>query len=132
MNPINGTADNARNKNNVPPRPPDREVAQPRQPRPEISFWSIELNQDHLSEGALVRATRVIEAALCREAEYDTIGWSSNNSGDNNYPGAHHLGTLHVNVGQLWDKHRMFLAALPAYLEYGRDQEPTTAHAPGA
>ena len=67
MNPINDEVDNARNENNAPPCPPDRAVAPPRQPRRKISFWLTELNHDHLSEGALVRATRVMEAALCQD-----------------------------------------------------------------
>ena len=119
MNPLNNEADNARNKNNAPPRPPNGAVAPHRQPRREISFWPIELNRNHLSEGALARATRVMEVALCQEAEDNAAGWSSNDSGDHDYPGAHHQGARHVNVGQLWDEHRTFLAALSAYLKYG-------------
>ena len=61
-----------------------------------------------------MRATRVMESALCQEAEDDTTRWSSVDSGDHDYPGARR-----VNVGQLWDEHRTFLATLPAYLEYG-------------
>ena len=59
------------NKKNVPPRPLDGALAQPRQLRQEVSFWLIELNHDHLSERALARATRVTEVALCQEAEDD-------------------------------------------------------------
>ena len=116
MNILNDEADNARNKNNAPPRPPDGAVTPHRRPRQEISFWPIELNCDHLSEGALAGATRVMKAAFCQEAEYDAV--VSDNSGDHNYPGAHHQGARRVNVGQLWDKHHTFLAALPAYLKY--------------
>ena len=84
-------ANNARNENDAPPLPPGGEASLPRQPRRENSFWMIELNHNHLSEGALVRAMRVMEAALCQEAEYDAAGWSSNNSGDHTYPGARHV-----------------------------------------
>ena len=55
-----------------------------------------------------------METALCQEAEDDTTGWSSDNSSEHDYPGAQR-----VNVGQLWDEHRMFLAALSSYIEYG-------------
>ena len=107
-------ADNARNGNNAPPHPPHRAVAPSRQPKREISFWLIELNREHLSEGALVRTTRVMEASLCQEAEDDAARWSNDNSGDHDYPGARR-----INIGQLWDEHHTFLDTLPIYLEYG-------------
>ena len=103
----------------MPSHPPDGAAAPPRQPRREFSSWPIELNHNHLSERALVRATRVMEASLCQEAEDDAVEWSSEDSSNYNYPGAHHQGACCVKVGQLWDKHRTFLAALPAYLQYG-------------
>ena len=64
-----------------------------------------------------------MEAALCQEAEDGAAKWGSNNSSDYDYPGAHHQGAQRVNVGQLWDKRRTFLAALPAYLQYGGGAE---------
>ena len=76
-----------------------------------------------------------MEAALRQEAEDDAAEWGSKDSSDYNYPGAYHQRARCVNVGQLWDEHRTFFAALPAYLEYGGeggDQEPTTVHTPGA
>ena len=68
MNPINDGADNARNENNVPPCPPDKAVAPPRQPTRGLGFWPIELNCEYFSDGALARATRVMEAALRQDA----------------------------------------------------------------
>ena len=70
----------------------------------EISFWPIELNCDHLSEGALARPTRVMEADLCQEAEDDAVKWESDNSSDHDYSGVHHQGAQRVNVGQLWEQ----------------------------
>ena len=78
------------------------------------SFWSIDLQRDHLSEEALLRATRGMEVAVCQDAEANNSRWSSNDSADPGY-----LGARCGNLGQLWDKHRKFLAALPSYLEYG-------------
>ena len=119
---------NARNKNNAPPRPPGGAMAPPGRPGRKNSFWSIELHRNHLSEGALLRATRVMEAAICQDAEDDASGWSNNDSTNPDHPGARH-----GNAGQLCDKHHTFLAALPAYLEYGEgNQKPSTDHAPEA
>ena len=110
----------ARNKKNAPPLPPGGAVAPPRQLGQKNNFWPIELQRNHLSEGALLRAMRVMEAAVCQDAEDDASGWSSDNSVDPNHPGAQR-----DNVGQLWDEHRKFLAALPAYLEYGGGRSRT-------
>ena len=118
-------------KNNVPPRPPDEAVAPPRRPRREFSFWPIELDLGHFSEGALARATRVTEAALHQDAKDEAPKRGNEDSSDYDYPGAHHQRANRVNVGQLWKKHRTFLAALPAYLQYG-GRELTTVPNPGA
>ena len=64
-----------------------------------------------------MRATRIMDVAVCQDTEDDHSGWSSNDSADPDYPSARR-----GNVGQLWDKHRKFLAALPAHLEYGGGQ----------
>ena len=61
-----------------------------------------------------------MEVTVCQDTEDDTSRWSSNDSADPDYPG-----TRRGNVGQLWDKYREFLAALPAYVEYGREQSRT-------
>ena len=82
MNPIDNGADNARNKHNVPPHPPDGAEAPPRQPRQEFSSWPIELNRNHLSEGALARATRVMESALCQDVDDGAFEWRSSDSSD--------------------------------------------------
>ena len=87
MNPINDGADNTRSENNVPPRPPDGALAPPRRPTREFSFWTIELNRDHLSDGALARATRGMEAALYQNTKYEAFEWGNNGSRDYNYPG---------------------------------------------
>ena len=60
-----------------------------------------------------------MEAALCQEAEDDAAEWDSNDSSDHDYSGVHHQGAQRVNVGQLWEEHSTFLAALSAYLQYG-------------
>ena len=59
-----------------------------------------------------------MEAAFCQESKDDAAKWGSNDSSDHDYLCAYHQGTRRVNVGQLWDKHRTFLAALLAYLQY--------------
>ena len=92
-------------------------MAPPRQPTRGPSFWPIELNRDRFSDGALVRATRLIEAALRQDAE-DEDKWSSEDSEDYGYPGAHHQRANRGNAGQLWPEHRTFLAALPDYFQH--------------
>ena len=119
MNPINDRADNAGDENNLPPRPPDEAVVPPRQPRRGLSFWPIELNCDRFSDGALARATRLIEAALRQNTDDEADEWSGKDSDDYGYPDAHHQRANRGNAGQLWPEHCTFLAALPDYLQYG-------------
>ena len=88
MNPINDGDDNTGSENYLPPCPPDEAVVPSRQPTRGLSFWSIELNCDRFSDGALARATRVMEAALRQDAEDEAFERDSDDSSDNNYPGA--------------------------------------------
>ena len=117
MNPINDRADNVGDENKLPPRLPDEAVVPPRQHRRGLSFWSIELNCNRFSDGALARATRLIEAAR-RQAAEDEDEWSSDNSDDYGYPGAYHQRVNRGNVGQMWPEHRN----LPLPLFQGHDR----------
>ena len=57
--------------NGAPLLPPGGDSVTPRRLGQTNSFWTIDLQHDHLSEGALLRAKHVIEAAVCQDTKYD-------------------------------------------------------------
>ena len=116
MNPINDRADNAGDENNLPPPPPDEAVVPPRKPRRGHSFWPIEINCDCFSDGALERATRLIEAALRQNAEAEAGEWS---------------GTAEMQDSCARNT-ALSLQLCQTTFNTGEDQEHTTAPVPGA